>query len=459
MKIRFYNARILTLSSGFDIIEKGEIWVENEKIICVSDCCENTNMKLGKNSKREISQREISQREISRREISHREINWDREIDCEGNLLMPGFKDAHTHSPMTCMRSLADDLPLEEWLNEQIFPIEAKMTADNIYHLTKLAILEYVSGGITSIFDMYINPEAVGKACVDAGMRCVQVGSVNNFTLNSEYIEKMYLKWNNDNSLISYVLGFHAEYTTSELILKQIAQIAKKYQAPVYTHLSETKSEVESCIKRTGMTPTAYLDSLGIFDFGGGGYHCNHMSDGDIEIFKKRKLYVVTNPASNLKLASGIAPISKFLCENIPVAIGTDGPASNNCLDMFREMFLVTGLAKYREHDASAVDAREVLKMATINGANAMGLVNCDVLAPGKYADIIMVDLNQPNMQPLNNIVKNIVYSGNKHNIKMTMINGKILYENGEFYIDQEPRKIYKKANDIIHKLKEKEKP
>ena len=427
MNTRFYNAMILTMSDGLNIIKDGQVWIENQTIIFVGTDNESENLM---NS-----------------------IDWDKEIDCENNLLMPGFKDAHTHSPMTCLRSLADDMPLDEWLHNQVFPIEATLTTQNIYDLTKLAVLEYVSGGITAIFDMYINPEAVGKACIDTGMRCVQVGSINDFTLTADYIEKMYLKWNNNNPLISYVLGFHAEYTTSELILKQIAQLAKKYKAPVFTHLSETKSEVESCLKRNNMTPTAYLDSLGIFDYGGGGYHCIYMTDEDIEIFKRKNLTVVTNPASNLKLASGIAPIATYLKKDILVAIGTDGPASNNCLDMFREMFLVTGLAKYRENDASAVDANEVLKMATLNGAYAMGLTNADTLEKGKLADLIMIDLNQPNMQPINNITKNIVYSGNKQNVKLTMINGKILYENGNFYIGEEPQNIYKKANELVEKF------
>jgi len=418
---------ILTMSDGLNIIKNGQVWVENQIIIFAGP--EN------------LAETVINS------------IHWDKEIDCENNLLMPGFKNAHTHSPMTCLRSLADDMPLNEWLHNQVFPVEAKLTSKDIYYLTKLAVLEYVSGGITAIFDMYIDPEAVGKACIDTGMRCVQVGSVNDFTLTPDYIEKMYLKWNNNNSLISYMLGFHAEYTTSEPILKQIALLVKKYSAPVFTHLAETKAEVESCIKRNNMTPTAYLDSLGIFDYGGGGYHCIYMTAEDIEIFKSKNLTVVTNPASNLKLASGIAPIATYLKKDIPVAIGTDGPASNNCLDMFREMFLVTGLAKYKENDASAVDANEVLKMATLNGSYAMGLKNADTLEKGKLADLIMIDLNQPNMQPLNNITKNIVYSGNKQNIKLTMINGKILFENGIFYIGDEPQNIYKKANEIVDKF------
>ena len=179
-----------------------------------------------------------------------------------------------------------------------------------------------------------------------------------------------------------------------------------------------------------------------------------YLDEEDMEIFRRRGLHVVTNPGSNTKLASGIAPISAYLEKGINVAIGTDGPASNNCLDMFREMFLVTGLAKLREKDASAVDAWEVLKMATVNGSKAMYLPDTDVLAPGKAADLIRIDLHQPNMQPINNIPKNLVYSGSKQNVKMTMIQGRILYENGQFTKDYDVEAIYRKANEIIDGLR-----
>ena len=210
---------------------------------------------------------------------------------------------------------------------------------------------------------------------------------------------------------------------------------------------------MEQCLKKTGMTPTAYMDSLGLFEYGGGLYHCVHMTEEDLEIVKKRNMTVVTNPASNLKLASGIAPVARILDKGINLAIGTDGPASNNCLDMFREMFLVTALAKYREEDASVVDAKQVLKMATVGGAKAMNLTDCDILAKGKQADLIMIDLNQPNMQPVHNIQKNLVYSGSKQNVEMTMVAGKILYENGEYYIGTAPDEIYKKADEISRRI------
>ncbi len=366
---------------------------------------------------------------------------------------MPGFKNAHTHSGMTLMRSYADDQPLADWLNQMIFPVEAKMNGEDIYHLSKLAILEYLTSGITAVFDMYLTPESIADAFDDMGMRCVQVGGVNDFSQSPELVEEMYLKLNKKYPLQSYVLGFHAEYTCQKGLLEQIAAFSHKYKAPVFTHLAETESEVAGCVERYGMTPVAFLDSIGMFDYGGGGYHCVHVTEEDIEIMKKRGMFAVTNPSSNLKLASGVAPVSNFLENGVKVAIGTDGPASNNCLDMFREMFLVTGLAKVKQKDAQAVDAFEVLKMATVNGALAMGLKEADILAQGKLADLIMIDLNQPNMQPIHNIPKNIVYSGSKQNVIMTMVNGKILYENGTFYVSDSPENIYRKAEQIKQRI------
>ena len=432
MNIRLYNARILSMEENRDIFF-GEVWVKKDRIVYAGDGTDTDSI-------------------YQKLQIPC--MIWDREIDCEGNLLMPGFKDAHTHSGMTLLRSYADDLPLNDWLNQQVFPVEAKLTDEDIYELTKLAVLEYLTSGITAVFDMYLTPYSIYKAFDEMGMRGVQVGGVNNFSQSPELLEEYYLNLNGKSPLQSFMLGFHAEYTCSQELLMKISEIAHKYKAPVFTHLSETKAEVEGCRERYGMTPVAFLDSLGMFDYGGGGYHCVHVTEEDIAIMKKRGMYAVSNPGSNTKLASGIAPITQFLKAGVPVALGTDGPASNNCLDMFREMFLVTGLAKLKEEDAAAVDAMEVLKMATVNGAHAMGRGEADVIAEGKLADLIMIDLKTPNMQPLNNIAKNIVYSGSKINVKMTMIGGRILYENGSFLIDEKPEDIYEKANEIIAGIK-----
>ncbi len=423
MKIRFYNARILTMQE-MNLLN-GELHVVDGKITYI-----------GSENKAGSEQ-------------------WDREIDCKNNLLMPGFKNAHTHSGMTLMRTYADGLPLQEWLETKIFPLEAKMSPEDVALLSKLAILEYLTSGVTAVFDMYLTPESIADAFYEAGMRLVQVSGINKFGPTLEVLEERYNKLNGVNDLTSFMLGFHAEYTCDKELLEKISALAHKYQAPVYTHNSETEREVKECVDRYGMTPTVFLDSLGMFDFGGGGYHCVHMSDADIAVFKKRGMSVVTNPGSNTKLASGIAPIAKFLKEGINVAIGTDGPSSNNCLDMFKEMTLVFSLSNIREKDASSVDGTDVLKMATVGGAKAMGLKDSDVLAVGKNADLIMIDMHQPNMQPENDIVRNLVYSGSKQNVKLTMIAGKILYEDGRFNIGTDPEMIYLESNKILKKLTE----
>lgn len=197
------------------------------------------------------------------------DILWDEEIDCRGNLLMPGFKNAHTHSGMTLLRSYADDLPLHSWLNEQVFPIEAKLSEEDIYHLTKLAVLEYLTSGITSIFDMYLTPESIARACADMGMRCVQTGGVNNFSQSVDLLEKWYEELNGKHPLLSFLPGFHAEYTCSKELMEEIAAFAARKKAPIYVHLSETEEEVAGCQERYGMTPGMFLDSLGMFKHGG----------------------------------------------------------------------------------------------------------------------------------------------------------------------------------------------
>ena len=430
MNYRFYNARILTMEE-----EKGK------------DC-----------NLREIFMGEVHVSDSVITYVGEKplegDVKFDREIDCKGNLLMPGFKNAHTHSGMTAMRSYADGLPLQEWLETKIFPMEAKMTGDDVKLLTKLAIMEYCTSGITAAMDMYLTPYTIADAFTECGMRVVQVSGINKFGPSLEEFEERFLKINGKNPLSTQLMGFHAEYTCDPELLEKLSDLAHKYKQPMYTHNSETEAEVNGCIERYGKTPTAFLDSLGLFDFGGGGYHCVHMTDEDLEIFKKRDMSIISNPGSNTKLASGVADITKYLDKGINVALGTDGPSSNNCLDMFREMFLVTGLAKLREKNASAVDALEVLKMATKNGAKAMLLNDSDVLAEGKQADMIMIDLFQPNMQPFNDIARNIVFSGSKQNVKMTMVAGKILYEDGKYNIGVDPYEVYAEATKIMDRLK-----
>lgn len=377
----------------------------------------------------------------------------DTVYDLNGNLLMPSFKNAHTHSAMTFGRSFADDLSLQPWLYDKIFPLEAKLTPQDIYDLSMLAFLEYLTSGTSACFDMYYFPEMMAKASVDFGFRTVMTSGLNNFKESVNAVEDYYNKFNNYDSLVSYKLGFHAEYTTDKELIKGIAKLAEKYQAPVFTHASETKSEVEDCKKRNGMSPTKHLDSLGIFNYGGGAYHSVWIDDEDIKIYKEKGIWAVINACSNAKLASGIAPVSKLLKSGVKVAVGTDGASSNNALDMFREMYTICATQKLNDKDAASTDANDILKASTIGSARCMGLTDCDVIDVDKKADLIVIDMHRPSMQPINNITKNLVYSGGKDIVKMTMINGKILYDNGEFKnIDIE--KIYANAQAVIDRIR-----
>lgn len=419
MKIRFYNAKILTMEEE---VFEGELWVENDKICYVG------------------------------KETEHGET-FDRQINCNGNLLMPGFKNAHTHSAMTFLRSFADDLPLQEWLYHRVFPMEAKLTHEDQVTLAKLGVLEYLTSGITANFDMYLYNPSHAKASVEMGFRTVLCGSINDFGGTVEEIEEEFLTYNEYHPLISAQIGFHAEYTTKLETLKSLVKLCEKHKAPIYTHLSETKKEVEECKDRYGMPTLEFLDSIGMFEYGGGGFHGVWLNEKEMEICQKKNISIISNPSSNVKLASGVADLCGLLEAGVNVGLGTDGPASNNALDMFREMYLASTLQKLTKMDAAAMDANAVLKMATVGGAKAMGLTDCDTLSVGKQADIIMIDMKRPNMQPVHNITKNIVYSGSKDNIKMTMIAGKILYENGEFFVGQDIQEIYDKANDIVKRV------
>ena len=375
--IRLYHAKILTMEEDAEVFD-GEVHIDGNRISYV-----------GENNS-----------ELNKRKFT-------REIDCEGNLLMPGFKNAHTHSAMTFLRSYADDLPLQNWLNDRVFPMEAKLQKGDIEILSKVAVLEYLTSGITSNFDMYVDNYQHAKTSVQMGFRTVFCGELNNFTGSLARTREEYEMLNKGNELVSFRLGVHAEYTTSRELLEGMAELAHEYKQPVYLHLAETKKEVEECKMRYGMSPVQFLDSIGLFDYGGGGFHGVWMDETD----------------------------------------------RNNALDMFREMYLAAVLPKLKYKDAAVMDAADVLKMATTGGALAMGLPECMYVKEGQFADLILIDLQRPNMQPVHNLVKNLVYSGSKENVKMTMVNGMVLYENGEFFVGESPSEIYAKANEVTKRI------
>lgn len=377
---------------------------------------------------------------------------FDVTRDIKGNVLIPGFKNAHTHSAMTFLRSKTDDHDLQDWLFNNVIPRENFLTEYDVYMLDKIAFLEYLTSGITACFDQYYFPLSTAKAAEEMGMRVVLLGTYNSL-YGKKDLKKIYHDLNDKEGLVRYCFGIHAEYTCPDDELAIMNEVIHEEKTMFFTHISETEKEVNDCIENRGVSPVKFLINKGLYDFGGGGYHCVHFSDEDAELFKKHNLTVVTCPGSNTKLASGVAPIQKYYDLGINIAIGTDGPASNNCLDMFKEMALVFSLSKVSTKDPKSLNAFAILKMATVNGAKAMGLEHNGTLEVGNYADIIEIDLSRPNMQPINIIVNNIVYSGSKDNIKMTMIDGKILYADHEFHINQDIDYIYDECQKITERI------
>lgn len=415
--IRFHNGRVL---EGLNVTEN-EVWVDGSRIAYVGPAKDETPA-------------------------------FEREIDLNGDLLMPGFKNAHTHSGMTFLRSLADDLPLQDWLFWQVFPREARLNPERLVAFSKVAFLEYLANGITACFDMYYYTDEFAALANDWGFRAVICDALS---ANNDWSEiyRNHEKYNHMGPFVKYQLGFHAEYTASVDMLKYVSEAAHALKIPVWSHNSETKSEVEQCIERHGVTPTKLFDDLGLFEYGGGGYHCVWMTDEDIDIFRRRGLYAVLNACSNGKLASGIAPLRRFMDAGVKLAVGTDGPASNNALDMFREMYLINILAKLDEKNAAAGDPGVILEAAVGGGARAMGLADCDGIAEGKQADLIVIDMHRPNMRPVNNVVKNLVYSGNPGNVLLTMIAGKVRYEKGEFFVGEDPETVYREAERLTKEV------
>lgn len=421
--IRLYNARLMPMLSPEDCsIVEGELWTEGERIAYVGPARTDAPA-------------------------------FERELDLGGDLVIPGFKDAHTHVPMVFLRSFADDLPLHDWLERQIFPREARLYPEALYAFTRLGILELISGGVTAAFDMYFHRDAYVRAVLDSGFRSVLCGALSAGDADWDIAARDFEKYNAMGPLVGYRLGFHAEYTASEALLRRISGLAHELRAPVWAHNSETRTEYEGCIERHGLSPTRYFESLGLYDYGGGGFHCVWFDEGDMRVFRERGLWAVTCPASNAKLASGVAPLCEFMEAGVQLAVGTDGASSNNALDMFREMYLACVLQKLRREDAAACPAGHILYAACSGGARAMGLPDCDSLAPGKFADLAVIDLSRPSMRPILSPANNLVYSGSKDCVRLTMIAGRVVYEDGRFNVGESAERILAEAEKYTKEL------
>ena len=369
---------------------------------------------------------------------------FEREIDCHNNLLMPGFKNPHAHSGMVFVRDLVKNVSLQEWLFKYIFPREEHLIPEDIYHLNKVAYLEYVNGGITTVFEHYFFPDSSAKAAEEFGMRTLLLGTYDaQKTSVAKLVDNVHKYNDRKDPLVRYVFGFHAEYTADKELVAKTKEAIDIAKTPFFTHISETQKEVDECVQRHGTTPAEFLYNNGLFAYGGGGYHCSHFTDEEVKFFKENNLTIISCPGSNKQLASGDAPLNKYFKEGVRIALGTDGPASNDRLDMFYEMQLAVS-----NNGFSVISPFEYLKMITVNGAIAMD-IDAEYLEVGKLADIIMLDMS--NLE--GDIISNIVNKGSVNNVKLTMINGKILYENGKYFLKESLEDIYKNADKVKQRI------
>lgn len=368
-------------------------------------------------------------------------VRASRELQLPDQALIPGLVNAHGHAAMSLLRGIADDLPLMTWLQDYIWPLESKWVSEEfVYHGTQLAIAEMLRGGTTCFADMYFFPDASAKAATETGMRVQLAAPVIDFptpwAANAEEgIAKttaLHDNWRNS-ELVSTAFGPHAPYSVSDEPLRKIAALAEMLDIPIHMHVHETAFEVEEAVRLTGVRPMQRLYDLGLLSPRLLCVHTTQVNDEDLALLKQTAAHVIHCPESNLKLASGFCPVARLLASDVNVAIGTDGAASNNDLDMFSEMRTAAMLAKACSGDAAAVPAYQALQMATINGAKAMGLDQAiGTLEVGKCADITAVRLDSLNTLPLYNPVSQLVYSTQSNQVSHVWINGKLLLDNGE---------------------------
>ena len=401
MRYRFYNANILAPNGMLF----GEVWV-NDNII-----------------------------EYVGRAKSNGET-FDREIDVKGNLLMPGLINTHTHCGMTYIRGLKDDVELESWLFDHVFPVEEKMGYEDYYWSNLQSLKEFVRGGVTCCLDMYFDMKARYDAFVKSGFRLCATAGINNFESAIQDFKQ--------DDMFKIFLDIHSVYTTDESEINEAIRLARKYNTTLTVHTSETLNEVGECKAKHGMTPIEYLDDFGFFTQPTICAHCVYLDDNDISIIKDNNVFVASNPASNLKLASGVAGLYELAKKGVCLTLGTDSAGSNNKLDMFNEMYLASLLQKGVLHEPTVMPCKDIIKMATENGARALGYDNLGRIEEGYLADLILVDLNEPNYAPYNNLEDSLIYSANSKDVYLTMINGKVLYENGNYFLCEDADVITK---------------
>ena len=391
------------------------------------------------------------------------ENDVDKIIEADGKILLPGFINTHTHLSMTLFRGLADDLSLDSWLNDHIWPMEANLNGNYCYIGAMLGAVELIKSGTTTFSDMYFYMEDVARAVDDAGIRAVLSYGMIDFgdaeKRENEIKENLSLFKNCNGTAdgrIKVFFGPHSPYTASEELLVKVRQLADEYNMGIHIHVSETQKEINDITAEKGLRPFEYLDKIGFLGPDVVAAHSVWLSDNEIEIIKRNDVKISHNPCSNMKLASGIAPVSKLIENDICVSIGTDGASSNNNLDLIEELKTASLLQKVHTLDPKVLTSDEAIAMGTIKGAEALGLDDeIGSIEVGKKADIILIDTNSANMTPdSSNLNSNIIYSANGSNVDTTICNGKILMENKKLVVLDE-QEIYDKARKAIKELKE----
>ncbi len=389
----------------------------------------------------------------------------NKSIDAKGGLILPGLINGHTHAAMSLFRGLADDLPLMEWLNNYIFPAESRLDASAVYIGTLLACAEMILSGTTTFCDMYLFEKEVARASKKAGMRSLvgevlydfdspNYGPVEN---GLKYAENLIQAWKDD-PLVSVAVEPHALFTCSPALLTASYELAAQYDVPLIIHVAETQSEVDQVREKYGKHPVEHLQSLGILGPRLIADHCVHLREEEIRLLGENQVKVIHNPESNMKLASGIAPVPELLANGVTVGLGTDGCASNNNLDLFAEMDTAAKLHKIKTMDTTVMDALTVLRMATIEGAKALGMKDrVGSLERGKKADIIILDTKKPHLTPLYHPVSHLVYAAKGSDVSHSIINGQLVMEDRKLLTIDLPeliRKIREKSKDVKRWIK-----
>lgn len=380
--------------------------------------------------------------------FAHR--RFDRLVDAGGGIVMPGLVNVHTHAAMTCFRGLADDLPLMQWLHEHVFPAEALLDEETVYQGSLLACAEMIRSGTTCFCDMYLFEDAVAQAARDAGMRAVVGEVLYDFPSPNygpiehgfAYTEHLIETWRG-HDLIGVAVEPHSPYLCSSDLLRRAAALARKHAIPLVIHVAETAAEVDQLREKTGRTPVDFLAHLDVLGPNLLACHCVVLSEADRTLLRQFDVKVAHNPESNMKLASGVAPVPDLLQRGVCVGLGTDGCASNNNLDLFAEMNTAAKLHKAWQCDPTVLDAATTLRMATIDGARALGLESiCGSLEVGKRADLIVVDVDRTHLTPMYDPASHLVYAVQADDVAMVMIQGRIVMQSGVLQTIDEPRVI-----------------